>query len=110
MKNRSYMLPYYYKKVGWIMLVCTPVFFVLGLLAFRWELIANMHSRYLTMILYMMLFAGIFMVVLSEEKEEDEMIIEPEEDDARLGQDTVRTGHHNGKQCPKHVDEVCEVE
>ena len=44
MKNRSYMLPYYYKKVGWIMLVCTPVFFLLGLLAFRWELIANVYD------------------------------------------------------------------
>lgn len=75
MRNRSYMLPYSCKRVGWILLACTPVLFVLGLLAFRWELISNMYSRYLTMMLYIILFAGIFMVVLSKEKEEDEMIM-----------------------------------
>lgn len=72
--KQHYMLPNRFQKTGWILVALTPVVFGLGFLAFYTELIANSYSRYLTMICYMLLFAGVFMVILSKEKEEDEMI------------------------------------
>ena len=72
--KKNYLLPNRFKKLGWGILVAVPVVFVLSLGLFHADLIPQMFSRYMTMLLYMMLFVGVFMVVLSQEKEEDEMI------------------------------------
>ena len=74
--KKNYLLPNRFKKLGWGILVAVPVVFVLSLGLFHADLIPHMFSRYMTMLLYMMLFVGVFMVVLSQEKEEDEMIRE----------------------------------
>jgi len=75
MKNRTYLLPHSFQKAGWILLVLVPVVFCLGLLIFNLRLIPQIYSRYFTMISYMVLFTGIFMLTFSKEKEEDEMIM-----------------------------------
>ncbi len=72
--KKNYLLPNRFKKLGWGLLVAVPVVFVVSLGAFWLDLIPQMFSRYMTMLLYMMLFIGMFILVLSEEKEEDEMI------------------------------------
>ena len=74
MKINNYLLPFRFKKLGWGLLVVVPVVFAVSLGLFHADVIPQMFSRYMTMILYMMLFIGVFMVVLSQEKEEDEMI------------------------------------
>ena len=74
MKTNNFLLPFRFKKLGWGILVAVPVVFVVLLGLFHADLIPQMISRYMTMVLYMMLFVGMFMVVLSQEKEEDEMI------------------------------------
>ena len=74
MKNKSYMLPYRFRKYGYGLIIALVLSFVLGLLmANVWGIIPQTHTRFISMVMYL-LFFGIFLVVMTEEKDEDEMI------------------------------------
>ena len=69
------MLPHSFRKYGYGLLVASVLSFALGLLmANVWEIIPQTQSRFISMVMYLLFFLGIFMVVMTEEKEEDEMI------------------------------------
>ena len=69
------MLPHSFRKYGYGLLVASVLSFALGLLmANVWEIIPQTHTRFISMVMYLLFFLGIFMVVMTEEKEEDEMI------------------------------------
>ena len=75
MKNRTYMLPHSFRKYGYGLLVASVLSFALGLLmANVWEIIPQTHTRFISMVMCLLFFLGIFTVVMTEEKEEDEMI------------------------------------
>ena len=69
------MLPHSFRKYGYGLLVASVLSFALGLLmANVWEIIPQTHTRFISMVMYLFFFLGIFTVVMTEEKEEDEMI------------------------------------
>ena len=69
------MLPHSFRKYGYGLLVASVLSFALGLLmANVWEIISQTHTRFISMVMYLFFFLGIFTVVMTEEKEEDEMI------------------------------------
>lgn len=75
MKNKTYMLPHSFRKYGYGLLVASVLSLVLGLLmANVWEIIPQTHTRFISMVMYLLFFLGIFVIVMTEEKEEDEMI------------------------------------
>ena len=75
MKNKTYMLPYRFRNWGYGLIIASVLSLVLGLLmANVWEIIPQTHTRFISMVMYLLFFLGIFMVVMTEEKEEDEMI------------------------------------
>ena len=75
MKNKTYMLPYRFRKCGYGLIIASVLSFALGLLmANVWEIIPQTHTRFISMVMYLLFFLGIFLIVMTEEKEEDEMI------------------------------------
>ena len=75
MKNKSYMLPYRFRKCGYGLIIASVLSFVLGLLmANVWGIIPQTHTRIISMVMYLLFFLGIFVIVMTEEKDEDEMI------------------------------------
>ena len=75
MKNKSYMLPYRFRKYGYGLIIASVLSFVLGLLmANVWGIIPQTHTRFISMVMYLLFFLGIFLVAMTEEKDEDEMI------------------------------------
>ena len=75
MKNKTYMLPYRFRKCGYGLIIASVLSLVLGLLmANVWEIIPQTHTRFISMVMYLLFFLGIFVIVMTEEKEEDEMI------------------------------------
>ena len=75
MKNKTYILPYRFRKCGYGLIIASVLSFVLGLLmANVWEIIPQTHTRFISMVMYLLFFLGIFVIVMTEEKEEDEMI------------------------------------
>ena len=75
MKNKSYMLPYRYRKYGYGLIVAAILALPVGLLlANVLEVIPQTHTRFIAMTMYIFFFLGLFVVVMSEEKDEDEMI------------------------------------
>ena len=75
MKSKTYMLPYRFRKCGYGLIIASVLSFVLGLLmANVWEIIPQTHTRFISMVMYLLFFLGIFMIVMTEEKDEDEMI------------------------------------
>ena len=75
MKNKSYMLPYRFRKYGYGLIIASVLSLVLGLLmANVWEIIPQTHTRFISMVMYLLFFLGIFVIVMTEEKDEDEMI------------------------------------
>ena len=74
MKNKSYMLPCRYRKYGYGLLIASVFTLVLGLLmANVFEIIPQTHTMYISMVMYILFFLGIFVIVMTEEKDEDEM-------------------------------------
>lgn len=80
MNNKSILMPHSCQKVGWWLLLLIPL--VLG---FYWILYAcyhdtqlfasvNNNSRFITMLCYLVIIAASFLICLSKEKVEDEMI------------------------------------
>ena len=75
MKNKTYMLPYTYRKYGYGLVIASILSLVLGLLmANVFEIIPQTHTRFISMVMYLLFFLGIFFIVMTEEKDEDEMI------------------------------------
>lgn len=75
MKNKSYMLPYRYRKYGYGLIIAAILALLVGLLlANVLEVIPQTHTRFIAMTMYILFFLGLFVVVMSEEKDEDEMI------------------------------------
>ena len=75
MKNKSYMLPYRYSKYGYGLILAAILALPVGLLlANVLEVIPQTHTRFIAMTMYIFFFLGLFVVVMSEEKDEDEMI------------------------------------
>ena len=75
MKNKSYMLPYRCRKYGYGLIIAAILALPLGLLlANVLEVIPQTHTRFIAMTMYILFFLGLFVVVMSEEKDEDEMI------------------------------------
>ena len=75
MKNKTYMLPYRFRNWGYGLIIASVVSLVLGLLmANVWEIIPQTHTRFISMVMYLLFFLGIFVIVMTEEKDEDEMI------------------------------------
>ena len=75
MKNKSYMLPYRYRKYGYGLIIAAILALPVGLLlANVLEVIPQAHTRFIAMTMYIFFFLGLFVVVMSEEKDEDEMI------------------------------------
>ena len=75
MKNKSYLLPYRYRKYGYGLIVAAFLALIIGLLlANVLEVIPQTHTRFIAMTMYILFFLGVFVVVMSEEKDEDEMI------------------------------------
>ena len=75
MKNKTYMLPYRFRNWGYGLITASVLSLVLGLLmANVWEIIPQTHTRFISMVMYLLFFLGIFVIVMTEEKDEDEMI------------------------------------
>ena len=75
MKNKTYMLPYRFRKCGYGLIIASVLSLVLGLLmANVWEIIPQTHTRFISMVMYLLFFLGVFLIVMTEEKDEDEMI------------------------------------
>ena len=75
MKNKTYMLPYRFRKCGYGLIIASVLSLVLGLfMANVWEIIPQTHTRFISMVMYLLFFLGIFVIVMTEEKDEDEMI------------------------------------
>ena len=75
MKNKTYMLPYRFRKCGYGLIIASVLSLVLGvLMANVWEIIPQTHTRFISMVMYLLFFLGIFIIVMTEEKDEDEMI------------------------------------
>ena len=69
------MLPYRFRKYGYGLIIASVLSFVLGLImANVWGIIPQTHTRFISMVMYLLFFFGIFLVVMTEEKDEDEMI------------------------------------
>ena len=75
MNKKTYMLPYRFRKCGYGLIIASVLSLVLGLLmANVWEIIPQTHTRFISMVMYLLFFLGIFVIVMTEEKDEDEMI------------------------------------
>ena len=75
MKNKTYMLPYRFRNWGYGLIIASVLSLVLGLLmANVFEIIPQTHTRFISMVMYLLFFLGIFFIVMTEEKDEDEMI------------------------------------
>ena len=72
MKNKTYMLPNRFRKCGYGLIIASVLSLVLGLLmANVWEIIPQAHTRFISMVMYLLFFLGIFLIVMTEEKDED---------------------------------------
>ena len=69
------MLPYRYRKYGHGLIIAAILALPVGLLLTNvLEVIPQTHTRFIAMTMYIFFFLGLFIVVMSEEKDEDEMI------------------------------------
>ena len=75
MKNKTYMIPWRFRKCGYGLIIASVLSSVLGLLmANVFEIIPQTHTRFISMVMYLLFFLGIFVIVMTEERDEDEMI------------------------------------
>ena len=75
MKNKTYMFPHSLRKYGYGLMIASVLALVLGLLlANVFEIIPQTHTRFISMMMYLLFFLGVFVLVMTEEKYEDEMI------------------------------------
>ena len=75
MKNKTYMLPHSLRKYGYGLMIASVLSLLLGLLlANVFEIIPQTHTKFISMVMYLLFFLGVFVLVMTEEKDEDEMI------------------------------------
>lgn len=80
MNKKSILMPHACQKAGWWILLLIPLvvgFYEVLYLFFREThlfALVNDNSRFITMIIYLVIIASAFLICLSEEKVEDEMI------------------------------------
>ena len=75
MKNKTYMFPHSLRKYGYGLMIASVLALVLGLLlANVFEIIPQTHTRFISMVMYLLFFLGVFVLVMTEERYEDEMI------------------------------------
>lgn len=73
--KQNYLLPHLYRRYGYGLMIASILVFVLGLLmANVFGIIPQTHTRFISMVMYILFFLGIFVIVMTEEKDEDEMI------------------------------------
>ena len=69
------MFPHSLRKYGYGLMIASVLALVLGLLlANVFEIIPQTHTRFISMMMYLLFFLGVFVLVMTEEKYEDEMI------------------------------------
>ena len=69
------MFPHSLRKYGYGLMIASVLALVLGLLlANVFEIIPQTHTRFISMVMYLLFFLGVFVLVMTEEKYEDEMI------------------------------------
>jgi len=69
------MLPWRFRKCGYGLIIASVLSSVLGLLmANVFEIVPQTHTRFISMVMYLLFFIGIFVIVMTEERDEDEMI------------------------------------
>ncbi len=68
MKNKTYMLPNRFRKCGYGLIIASVLSLVLGLLmANVWEIIPQAHTRFISMVMYLLFFLGIFVILMTED-------------------------------------------
>lgn len=77
MNRKNLLMPHVCQKIGWVLLILTPVYLVLMALAFNtFHLIEQRYSYLCMKGVELLLFLSMFFIALSKEREEDEMIRE----------------------------------
>lgn len=80
MNNKSILMPHSCQKVGWWLLLLIPLTYGFYEVLFhffhetRLFAVVNSNSRFMTMLFYLVIIAAAFLICLSKEKVEDEMI------------------------------------
>ena len=76
MKNKDLLLPYSCQKAGWIIALTIPVLFAIYILVCRGniDLLSERNLQLLTGFLALLFFVAVFLICVSREKDEDEMI------------------------------------
>ncbi len=73
--KKNYLLPHSFRKYGCWLVVASILALLLGLLlANVLEVIPQTHTRFISMVMYLLFFLGVFAIVMTEEEDEDEMI------------------------------------
>ena len=80
MRSKSILMPHSCQKVGWWLLLLIPL--TLGFYEILFHFfhethlfaVVNSNSRFMTMLFYLVIIAAAFLICLSKEKVEDEMI------------------------------------
>ena len=73
--KKNYLLPHSFRKYGYWLVVASILALLLGLLlANVLEVIPQTHTRFISMVMYLLFFLGVFAIVMTEEEDEDEMI------------------------------------
>ena len=66
MKNKTYMLPWRFRKCGYGLIIASVLSSVLGLLmANVFEIIPQTHTRFISMVMYILFFLGITNLLMS---------------------------------------------
>ena len=75
MTKTSYLLPHPFQRIGWVLLIASPMLLALELWIFNGlELIPQKYSQFGTLVLYLTLALAALFICLSEERQEDEFI------------------------------------
>ena len=80
MKKKSILLPHACQKIGWWLLLLIPLVWGAYEILYRFFretnlfAVVNNNSRFITMVFYLVLIASAFLICLSKEKVEDEMV------------------------------------
>ena len=80
MQKKSILMPHACHKVGWWLLVLIPLVWGSYEILYRFFhktnlfAVVNDNSRFITMVFYLVVIAAAFLICLSQEKVEDEMV------------------------------------
>lgn len=80
MQKKSILMPHSCHKIGWWLLILIPLVWGFYEILFRFFhetnlfAVVNDNSRFITMVCYLVVIASAFLICLSKEKVEDEMV------------------------------------